>query len=159
MGVKDCEELFMDHSNVWDANQFQLLFDDSTPPNVEGIKDNVIPTSTSSLLEVLVSYSHLTFSHYGDDLLHIDGSIYVDPRHQVGNLEHQIELSQQSSSTRSQHQHVDMGPRFMDEFLGLLQHCGQPLYLGPWFLILLPNLFQNTYMGSWFEVVHIYYNN
>ena len=52
-----------------------------------------MPNSTSSQLTVLVSYPHLTFSHYGDDLLDIDDSIYVDPHDHVGNFEHMTQLS------------------------------------------------------------------
>ena len=78
----------MDHSNFWDYNYFQLLFDDSTPPNVEGIQEKVMSTSTFSPFLVLVSYPHLTFSHYGGDILDIDDPIYVDPHDRVGKLEH-----------------------------------------------------------------------
>ena len=70
-----------------------MLFDDSNPPNVEGIQEKVMPTSTCSPLTILVSYPHLTFSHYGDDLLDIDDFIYVDPHDQVGHLEHMTQLS------------------------------------------------------------------
>ena len=79
----------MDHSNFWDENYFWLLFDDSTPPNIEGIQEKVMPTATYSPLVALVSYPHLAFSHYGHDILDIDGSIHVDPHDKVGNLEHQ----------------------------------------------------------------------
>lgn len=88
---KDSEKWYMDHSNYGDDNYFQLLFDVSIPPYVEGIQKNVMLTSfnlTSSPLEVLVSYPHLKLSSYGDDILNIHDSIYVDPHDQVGHLEH-----------------------------------------------------------------------
>ena len=80
---ESCEEWYMDLSNFWDDNYFQLLFDE--------IRENVMPTSLqliSSLVEVLVS-----FSPYEDDFLDWDGYIYVDPHDRVGHLEHMTQLS------------------------------------------------------------------
>jgi hypothetical protein len=38
---KACEEWYMDSCNLWENNYFQLLFDDSTPPYVENIVEEV----------------------------------------------------------------------------------------------------------------------
>ena len=86
----------MDHANFWDDNYFQLLFDEYTPPYVEGSKEKDIHTSfhlAPSQLEVWVSDPHLRFSSYRDVLLDIHDSIYVDPHDQVGSLEHKTQLS------------------------------------------------------------------
>ena len=91
-----CEEWYMDDVNFWDDNYFQLLFDESTPPYVEESEEKVIHISfqlTPFPLDVWVLDPHLTFSSYGDALLDIHDSIYVDPHDQVGHLEHRTQLS------------------------------------------------------------------
>ena len=55
-----------------------------------------MPTSLqlpSSLVEGLISNPHLTFSSYWDDHFYMNGSIYVDSQHHLGNLEHKTKLS------------------------------------------------------------------
>ena len=89
-----CEEWYMDDANFWDDNYFQLIFDESTPPYVEESEEKVIHISfqlTPFPLDVWVLDPHLTFSSYGDALLDIHDSIYVDPHDQV--LEHRTQLS------------------------------------------------------------------
>jgi hypothetical protein len=79
-----------------DDNYFQLLFDESTPPYVEESEEKVVHISfqlTPFPLDVWVLDPHLTFSSYGDALLAIHDSIYVDPHDQVGHLEHRTRLS------------------------------------------------------------------
>ena len=86
----------MDHANFWDDNYFQLLFDDSTPPYVEGSEEKVIHISfhfTPSPLDIWVLNQHLTFSSYRDAILGTYDSLYVDPHDQVGHLEHRTQLS------------------------------------------------------------------
>lgn len=94
--LEGCEEWYMGHANFWDDNYFQLPFDESTPPNVEESEEKVIHISfqlTHFPLDVWVLDPLLTFSSYGDSILDIHDSIYVDPHDQVGNLEHMTQLS------------------------------------------------------------------
>jgi hypothetical protein len=72
--------------SIGDNNYPDILYNASPPPSIanidEGNEEPILPTShpfTYSSVEVLVSYPHLAFSSYGDSLLDIDDSIYVDP--------------------------------------------------------------------------------
>ena len=69
-----------------DNNYPDILYDDYPPPSIDNINERnqgpIFPTShplTYSPVEMLVSYPHLEFFGYGDALLDIDDSIYVDP--------------------------------------------------------------------------------
>ena len=83
-----------------DNNYHDILFYDSPPWSIdnqnEGNQDPVLSISlplTYSPVEVLVSYLHLELSSYGDSLLDMYDSIYVDPHDQVRHLNHRFHLS------------------------------------------------------------------
>lgn len=91
----ECEDLYLDNSNLWDESYFHLLLNESTPlcveNVVEGSQEKVMVTSfylTSFPSVVFLSNPYLAFSNYVYDYLNIYGSIYVYVHYHIGSLKH-----------------------------------------------------------------------
>jgi hypothetical protein len=51
---EDCDYWYMDSCHLWDDNQFHLLLDDSTPPQVENFLESKYDHSLQIILQLII---------------------------------------------------------------------------------------------------------